>query len=34
MQADDVSGEALGKALGLSVDSAQERLDRHLHASH
>ncbi|UXX97054.1 hypothetical protein N7U49_44710 [Streptomyces sp. AD2-2] len=34
VQADDVSGEALGKALGLSVDSAQERLDRHLHASY
>lgn len=34
VQADDVSGEALGQALGLSVGSAQERLDRHLHASH
>ncbi|WP_369188383.1 hypothetical protein [Streptomyces sp. R08] len=34
VQADGVSGEALGKALGLSVGSAQERLDRHLHASH
>lgn len=32
VQADDVSGEALGRALGLSVDSARERLDRHLRA--
>ncbi|MFF5306361.1 hypothetical protein ACFY5F_44070 [Streptomyces sp. NPDC013161] len=31
-QADDVPGEALGKALGLSVDRARSRLDRYLRA--
>ncbi|MEV0488333.1 hypothetical protein AB0I69_48010 [Streptomyces sp. NPDC050508] len=29
-RADDVSGEALGKALGLSVNRARSRLDRYL----
>ena len=31
-QADDVPGEALGTALGLSVDNARSRLDRYLRA--
>ncbi|MFJ6892662.1 hypothetical protein [Streptomyces hokutonensis] len=30
VRADDVSGEALGKALGLSVNRARSRLDRYL----